>query len=91
MANGDVTNEGKELIERWRAADKRVAALRVDLLKAQRELQTAEEKLAMWLLPTDAMEGEKFCVWYGDSLISAKELENGYEVAIRKRGKSLLV
>jgi len=86
----DVTSEGKELIDRWRSADKRVASLRVELLKAQRELQTAEERLAIWLLPSDAMENEKYCVWYGDSLIGARELESGYEVFIRKRGKSLL-
>lgn len=86
----DVTSKGKELIEKWQAANKRVAQLRADIEKAARELQTAEEHLAMWLLPNDAREGEKFCVWYGDSLIGAAELENGYEVTVRTRGKSLM-
>lgn len=89
----DVTSKGRELIERWRVAEKQVASARESLTKAQRELQSAEEHLAMWLLPDDAKEGEQFCVWYGDSLIAAKELprDAGYEVTTRKRGKSLLV
>lgn len=89
----DVTSQGKELIERWRAATKRLESLRLDMAKAANELQSAEEHLAMWLLPDDAKEGEQFCVWYGDSLIAAKELSGdaGYEVTTRKRGKSLLV
>lgn len=87
----DVTSKGKELIERWQAASKRGAQLRSDAEKATRDLQTAEEQLAMWLLPVDAKEGEKFCVWYGDSLIGVVELENGYEVTVRTRGKSLMV
>lgn len=87
----DVTNKTKELIDRWQAATKRVAAQREILVKAERELQTAEENLAMWLLPEEAKEGEQFCVWYGDSLVSVKELpgDDGYEVTTRKRGRRL--
>lgn len=92
----ELTNKGEELVKRWRAAEKQVSSCREKLLEAQRELQSAEEYLAMWLLPEDAKEGEQFCVWYGDSLIAAKELPEGdergnYEVTTRKRGKSLMV
>jgi hypothetical protein len=88
----DVTNKGKELIERWKDATRGEESAKEKLLKAQRELQTAEEHLAHWLLPEDAKDGEKFCVWYGDSLITASESDtNGYEVTVRKRGTSLMV
>lgn len=87
----EVTSKGKELVDQWKAAVKIAERAKGDLVKAQRELQSAEEHLAMWLLPEDAKEGEQFCVWYGDSLISAKEMENGYEITTRKRGKSLLI
>ena len=87
----DVVREGEELITRWRNSVKQKQNVLDNLTKANRELQTSEEKLAMWLLPKDALEGEKFCIWYGDSLISVQENEAGYIVEIRKRGKSLSV
>ena len=88
----DVTSKGKELIERWKDASKGAESAKEKLIKAQRELQTAEEHLAHWLLPGDAKDGEKFCVWYGDSLITASESEEtGYQVTVRKRGTSLMV
>lgn len=87
----DVMPKMEELIKQWQAAGRLEASLRADLLKAERRLQTTEENLAMFLLPEDAKQDEKYCVWYGDSLISATDAEAGYEVSIRKRGKSLSV
>jgi len=87
----DLTSKGEELVKTWLAAKKRVELVRADLEKALRELQTSEERLAIWLLPDDAKCDEKYCVWYGDSLISAQEKEDNYEVSIRKRGKSILI
>jgi len=87
----DVTHEGKELIDRWRNTQKYLREAQEKVKKAELEVDAARDALGKWLTPDDARNGETFCVWYGDSLITAAKNQNSYGVEIRKRGKSLLV
>lgn len=82
-----VTKDGEQHIKRWKFATQQVEESKRRLSKAECELKNSETSLAKWLLPPDAKTTELFCVWYGDSLISAK-YENGcHYVELRTRGK----
>ncbi len=88
--NDDVTREGKDHIERWQRAVAELAAAKGAVNRADCELSNATNALGKWLMPNDAKEGEKFCVWYGDSLIAAESKGNhSYTVTVRTRGRSL--
>lgn len=86
----DVTNEGKQLIDRWRNSQKRLDDARQAVIRAECDLSNSRNELGKWLTPEDALNGEQFCVWYGDSLITATKDQTNYKVDIRKRGKSLV-
>ncbi len=86
----DVTHEGKAHIERWQRAVTQLADAKSAVNRADCELSNSTNALGKWLTPDDAKEGEKFCVWYGDSLIAAESKGNhSYAVTMRKRGRSL--
>lgn len=84
----EITNEGEAHIKRWKFATNEVARLKSRLNKAECELFNSGAALARWLMPKDAKANELFCVWYGDSLISAKQEQGGsHSVRLRTRGK----
>ena len=83
-----VTNEGLDLIRRWKLAAQQEADLKTRLNRAECELRNAEEALAKFLIPNDAKANENFCVWYGDSLIAAKHNNGHKSVVLRTKGKS---
>lgn len=62
-------------------------------IRADGRLYDAQQKLGKWLAPEDARDGEVFCVWYGDSLISVKCRyvigTINYDVSIRTSGRSI--
>lgn len=84
------TKEGKDLIDRWRSALEEQRRAESRLNSAQCEVSNATNALGKWLVPGDAVMQEKFCIWYGDSLIeAAKKDQNSFSVNVRKRGRSL--
>ncbi|MCK5608221.1 hypothetical protein KAR91_40440 [Candidatus Pacearchaeota archaeon] len=83
-----VTREGEDLIKRWKSATEQMRDLKRQITKAETELLNSEIHLAKWLLPDDAMTDEKFCVWYGDSLIAARQSDGRSTVELRTRGKN---
>lgn len=84
----EVTREVEDHIKRWKVATKQVADLKKQLKKAECELLYSETALAKCLLPDDANTDEKFCVWYGDSLITARHSNGNHSVELRTRGRS---
>lgn len=94
MASNEVTSEGERRIKRWENAINDERRARSDLTSAECERENAATDLGKWLVPSDAKEGEKFCVWYGDSLIQAEvvgnPVNNNFKLTIRARGKSTL-
>ena len=90
MPTTEPTQKGRELIEAWHRARMHKRALERKLTKAHNEALTTEQALAEWLLPTDAKHEEKFCMWYGDTLVQAWH-ESGYKyVDIRTQGRDLM-
>lgn len=83
-----VTRDGEDKIKRWKFAAEEVRDLKRRLSKAECELLNSETDLAKFLLPADAKASETFCVWYGDSLIAAKQENGNHSVELRTRGKS---
>lgn len=84
-----VTSEGEAHIKRWKFATERVANLKRELSAAECELSNSETALAKWLLPDDAKAMENFCVWCGDSLITAGHNNGNHFVELRTRGPQL--
>lgn len=91
MAQDEATPEGRRLIAAWLNASDRVARTNEAYKTALREAAEAEEKLAKWLLPSDAKLGERIGVWHGDSIFTAcKTMFEGkdvFAVEVRKRGR----
>lgn len=88
--DSDVTREGRNLIDRWSRAVSQLKAAKNAVTRAECELSNATNALGKWLMPDDAKEGEKFCVWHGDSLIQAENKGNRHHaISVRKRGVSL--
>jgi hypothetical protein len=87
----DVVSEGTRLIDRWRKSQEQLDRAKSAVTKAECEVSNAQNELGKWLTPADAKNGEQFCVWHGDSLITATKDQSNYKVEIRKRGKSLMV
>ena len=83
-----VTRDVEDHIKRWKVANDTVTSLKSRLNKAECELRNSREALAKCLLPSDAKANEMFCVWYGDSLIAARENNGVRSVELRTRGKS---
>lgn len=89
-AIGKVTPSGERLINNWRHATLRVERAKSELNYANNDLMVCERELGKWLCPGDAGITETFCVWYGDSLITARQVADGrYSIAVRTKGRSL--
>lgn len=86
------TADGKRLIDAWMGTEQEIDALKRNLSGAECRRSNAINALGKWMMPEDAKDGEVFCVWYGDSLISVTPRNNkmDFEIKIRKRGKSLV-
>jgi len=84
----DLTREGEELVARWKRAGLALERAESEVTKAQCERSNSTNALGKWLLPSDAKDGEQFCVWHGDSLLSAtKNGDHDALVSVRTRGK----
>lgn len=83
---GDVTSEGRRLIDGWTAAVTNERRVRTSLDSASQSRAAAEQALAKWLLPHDAKPGETIAIWYGDGLIQVENTEPP-TVSIRTRGR----
>jgi hypothetical protein len=91
MKDGEVTSEGKRLIDAWLGALQRIAGAKRELNSAECDENNTRRALAKWLTPDDAVAGEKIAVWYSDSLIQVTvptEIQDPV-VTIRQRGKGL--
>ena len=92
MSDNGVTREGEALVKEWVFASERVRRLKEELSRAECDRDNAEIALSKWLLPPDAVVGEKVSVWFGDSLIQAtahtRVASNTWSgpVAVRLRG-----
>lgn len=79
------TIAGEELITNWNNRDKKVRRLLQELDQARKDEAIAAQKVADWLKPSDAKDGETFHMWFGDSMLAI----TNNSVKIRLRGKSL--
>lgn len=90
MSSNQPTDEGKRHVDRWREAQTDLSTAKSRLSTAECELANATAALGKWMCPADAKVGEKFCVWYGDSLIEVElSVTGSYKVSARNRGRSL--
>lgn len=88
-----VTTEGSDLIKKFIQSDLHVQKLVKQLEEAKANKVECEQNLGTWLTPGDAVDGENFCVWFGDSLVRATVCMTGpkFRIHIRKRGESLIL
>ena len=89
---GTVTSDGSIQIRRWVRANIRVRAVKNGLRSAEFDRDNAALDLAKFLLPDDPEPGEKFAIWFGDSLIECvAPILNGRAgtVSVRQAGKSI--
>lgn len=84
-----VIHEGEQLIKRWMGAVEAEKTAKRNLNSAECSVTNTRNALGKWLMPDDAKTGEKFSVWYGDSLIEVTVTNADPELRIRNRGKSL--
>jgi hypothetical protein len=68
----EVVHEGQQAIEAWRLAQVDLEAAQKRVAEAKERLGKMEERLAKWLKPDDAKQGEKIAIWYKDSLIQVE-------------------
>ena len=80
------SRDGEQLIKSWYSASKHVAKLERDLIQACANEAAAAKKVADWITPSDAKDGETFHMWYGDSMIAV----TNDKVKIRLKGKAFL-
>lgn len=71
MSDNRLTADGEALVKSWVSAVQRVERLKAELNRATCDRDNTESALSKWLLPPDAVVGEKVAVWLGDSLIQA--------------------
>jgi hypothetical protein len=86
--DNEVTKDVESHVKRWKSAANEVARLKSRLSSAETELLNAEIALSKCLRPADAQANEKFCVWYGDSLIAAWHNNGRDFVELRTHGRS---
>lgn len=92
MADNELTSEGTGLVKNWLAAQERLRTAKVEVGYAERDINESQRALAKWLLPADAVPGEKISVWHGDSLIQVEVPLQTHmlpTVTVRKRGRSI--
>lgn len=90
-----VVGEGQRLLEQWLHAKDRLRSAERQLNSVECDLRNTETELVRWLLPKEAVEGEKIGIWFGDSLIQVEctghispDLPEG-KVTIRQAGKTI--
>lgn len=89
------TLEGIKLVKAWQAAEEYLARNKQEVVRAECDLSNAVTALGRWMCPGDVKPGEKFCVWYGDSLIQVELLTpdapgvaaSTYKISVRARGR----
>lgn len=69
--DNNLTQEGERLVKQWKHATDKLAHAKRELNKAECNFTNVKNALGDWLLPDDAEQDEKFCVWYADSLVAA--------------------
>lgn len=79
------TRHGEQLLKTWMEA-----AVEGERYRAQAQRYTqaeldAEQAFGKWLLPHDAQEGEKICMWNGPNLIQVQKVGDKVVVSIRAR------
>ena len=84
---GEVTKEGQNLLDNWITIKQEVDKYQRYEKSAQEHLAEVTKRLANWMLPDDAVWGEKVCVWYLDNLIQVEVTSDQPIITIRKRGK----
>lgn len=86
----EITSEVKRLIDTWQNNKRLLKDARNTVTVRENEFIRSEADLGRFLLPDDAKKKEKFCVWYGDSLLCVELKESGTpKLTIRNHGKSL--
>jgi len=84
----DITRKGLDKVKQWKRANENLAYCQSQLDKAECVATTATMELGKFLLPHDAKEGEVYCVWFGDSLVSGQKEGDDVIVKLRTKGKS---
>ena len=89
--SGELTREGRTLVDNWLLHTREVGYARNKLNSAEATRKEAEERLVDWMLPDDAGFGERIAVWDGDSLIQVEvtDRDRHGKVSVRLRGKHL--
>jgi len=85
----EVIGHGKALIDAWVTSKENTKSASSLLNSRECAEANARNELGKWLMPDDAKPGEKFSVWYGDSLIEVTVTNGDPDIRIRTRGKSL--
>lgn len=82
------TATGERLLKEWLAAAEEAQRHRRSAERYTNAEKEAEAAFGKWLLPEDAAEGEKVCMWNGSNLIQVEKLEDDeVRVSIRIRKK----
>jgi hypothetical protein len=92
MDSNSVDQEVAAKVKMWLHTRRNAERLRLQLVDAQNAAEVAEKELAKRLLPMDAKGGEKFCVWFGDTLLVAEAGVMGWAngvVRVRTEGTTL--
>lgn len=90
MPDDTANTEGTRLIKNWEVAKRDLERARSAVNSAECELANSTNALAKWLLPDDAIPGEKICVWHLDSLIQVEATADGMsdaKITLRTRGR----
>ncbi len=78
------SKKGEELIKQWMDSTTQHIAAKQAEARSSCEALNAANALGKWLMPGDAEVGEKFSVWYGDSLIEVTVTHHDPQLRIRK-------
>lgn len=83
----------QEFINSWQSATDRLERLRRDLSSAEMELTRTTNELGKQMVPSDAKEGEEFCIWttlgadkYAANLLVVRKVAAAtYKITTRSR------
>lgn len=87
---GNATAEGRGLLERWFATSRELERIKGHVNSAQCAYNNAHNALGKWMMPSDARPGEKFSIWFGDTMIEVTNTRgvdgHDYVISERRRG-----
>ena len=85
-SDSSVTREGQLLIERWDIAQAALIAAQREVNRITTEALNSTNELGKWLCPSDARDGETFCVWDRKRLlvVTFDASRQDYSVRVRK-------